>query len=160
MTDAAKRRNAQKMYGVICGALEKKGVQYTRDEERLTVRFNARGNDLPMEITMTADLRRQMVVVLSPLPQDVNPDRRLDMAVAVAVANNTIADGCFDYDLNSGRLFFRMNNSFIDCRYGEELVDYMINWSCAAIDHYNDRLVLLGTGGMDLQQFIEQIQGA
>lgn len=158
MTDERKRRNAQQMFAVIRSALEQMGAQYGVDEERLAVQFTTRGADLPMDITMTSDLRRQMVVVISALPVEVNPDRRLDMAVAVAVANNTIVDGGFDYDLNSGRLFFRMNNSFIDCTHGEGLVRYLIECSCKVIDHYNERFEMLGTGVIDLQKFIELAQ--
>ena len=159
MTDEQKLRNAQQMYSLIRTTLEKMGIQYGVNEERMAVRFTARGDDLPMEIHMISDLRRQMAVLLSPLPVDINPDRVLDMAVAVAVANSTLVDGCFDYDMNNGRLLYRMNNSFIDCQYGEGLVRYMLDCAFHVIDCYNEKFEMLGTGIIDLQKFMELVRG-
>lgn len=155
MTDEQKRQNAQRMFTLIRATLEEMGVQYGVNEERMTVRFTARGQDLPMDLYLSADLRRQMVVLLSPMPVEVNPDRVLDMAVAVSVANNTVVDGGFDYNVNEGRLYYRMNNSFIDCQYGSGLVKYLLDCAFHVIDRYNERFEQLGNGTIDLQKFIE-----
>ena len=73
----------------------------------------------------------------------------------VLFSGNTVVDGGFDYNMNEGRLYYRMNNSFIDCQYGSGLVKYLLDCAFHVIDRYNERFEQLGNGTIDLQKFIE-----
>lgn len=159
MTDEQKLQKAQQVYATIRAALDQRGWNYGVNDERLSVQVGVQGDDLPMEIRITADVRRQMLVLISPLPLVVKEDKRLDTAVAVAVANQTAVDGGFDFDLNNGRLYFRMNDTFIDCEPSVEVINHMVSCTCALVDHYNDRFMMLSSGLITLEKFIEMAQG-
>ena len=76
-------------------------------------------------------------------------------ALAVCVANDMMVHGSFDLDMSSGRIYFRMSNSFIDSQPGEELFFYLILCTCKMVDEYNDRFLMLAKDMIDLKKFIE-----
>ncbi len=79
----------------------------------------------------------------------------MEFAVAVCDANNGMIDGRFDYNINDGRLFFRMTSSFRESLIGEVLFQYMIICACRTIDAYNDKFFELAKGLISLDQFIK-----
>ena len=54
-------------------------------------------------------------------------------------------------------MFFRMSNSFIESRIGEELFAYLLMAACNVVDEYNDKFLMLGKGNLSLQQFLEEL---
>lgn len=155
MTDEQKLQNAQQAYATLCRTLDNHDWHYSKNEEKLAISCTARGDDLPIELTVTMDVKRQLVLVLSHLSMNIQEDKRIDVAMAVSVANNLMVDGCFDFDLLKGRLYFRMTNSFMDSQLGEDAFFYLVLCACQTIDEYNDRFLMLGKGMIDLKKFIE-----
>lgn len=155
MSDELKLQKARQTYETLCRSMDNHNWKYEKHDEKLAISCTARGDDLPMELTATVDADRQVVMVLSRLPMNIPEDKRIDVAMAVSVANNLMVDGCFDFDLGSGRLYFRMTNSFIDSVLGEDLFFYLILCACHTVDEYNDRFLMLSKGMIDLKKFIE-----
>ena len=145
---------AKAVYDTVREALIENGWKFQENEESLQVSATAIGEDLPMEITLTADAERQLLVVFSRLPISVPADVRIDLAVAVCFINNNMVDGCFDYDVEDGKIFFRLTSSFIDSEIGKEAVMYMVLCSCGTIDKYNDKLMMLSKGTLTVEQFL------
>lgn len=155
MSDELKLQKAQQIYRTLCSALDNHDWNYTKHEDDLAISCSARGDDLPVELTITVDAGRQLVMVLSRLPVNVQEDKRIDVAIAASVANNIMVDGSFDFDLMKGRLYFRMTNSFIDSELGEDVFFYLVLCACQTIDEYNDRFLMLAKNMIDLKKFIE-----
>ena len=155
MSEELKLQRAQQVYATMCAALDHNGWNYDRNDENLAISCVARGDDLPVELTMTVDARRQIVMVLSRLPVVIPEDKRIETVLAVAKANDLMVDGSFDLDMGSGKLYFRITNSFMDSQLGEEVFMYLILCACHTIDEYNDRFLMLAKGMMDLGKFIE-----
>ena len=155
---ANKHEQALAVFNGLCANLDAHEFHYQRHEDRLTIEGTARGNDFPMEINIEVDEDRQLVILLSHQPLVVPEDKRLDMAVAVSVVNNSLIDGSFDFDLKGGHMFFRMTSSFRDSLVGDELFTYMIAVSLHTIDEYNDKFFMLAKGMMTLEQFLERFQ--
>ena len=65
-----------------------------------------------------------------------------------------LADGSFDYDITDGMIGFRLTYAFHDSVIGENLLQYMISWSLAVIDKYNDKFLAIDKGFLSLQDFI------
>ena len=80
------------------------------------------------------------------------------MSVAVSIANYGLVDGSFDYNIVSGKIYFRMTNSFIDSTVSKDLIMYLILCSCKTIDDYNDKFLMLSNGTISLEKFIESEQ--
>ncbi len=147
-------RKAQEMFGVLCRTLEDNDWNYKKNEEALTIECGAQGEDLPIELRIEVDAERKLVILLSTIPARIPEDKRLDAAVAVSVVNNILVDGCFDYNVKTGNLLFRMTNSYMESTLSKEVFDYMLFCSCKTIDDYNDKFFALAKNMMTIQQFI------
>ena len=149
-----KLERAQKVYETMCNTLDSLEWNYQKNEENLSIRCGAQGDDLPMDISIRVDADRQLIILLSLLPFVVSEEKRLEVAIATSVANNGLVDGSFDFDVTDGHMFFRMTSSFIESEIGNELFAYMIMVSCHTIDDYNDRFLMLAKGMMTVQDFM------
>ena len=148
---------AKSVYATLCRTLEKNDWRYTSNEEELKISCGAQGEDLPMELDIRVDADRMLVMLLSLVPFTIQEDKRLEVAIAVSAINNALVDGCFDYDITSGRMFFRMTNSFIESQLGEDLFSYMLFCSCQTIDEYNDKLLMVSKGMLPIEQFLKSM---
>ena len=146
---------AQKVFATFCATMDADDWNYRKDEEKLRIECGARGEDLPIELNISVDADRQLLMVISQMPVVTPEDKRLDVAVAVSVVNNQLVNGYFDYDVNSGKMFFRMVNTIRDSVIGKELCAYMLYVSCKTVDEYNDKFLMLAKGIMTLEKFLE-----
>ena len=144
-------------FATICMALDENDWKYKKDGENLVIECGAQGDDLPMDLTIKVDARRQFVMLFSRMPFVIQEDKRLDMAVAVSAVNNALADGCFDYDVLTGRMYFRMTNTFMDSKMDREVFTYMLYCSCQTIDEYNDKFLMLAKGMLDMEKFLAAV---
>lgn len=156
MSEVKNLEQAKSAFTTLCNALDGHKLRYQKDEEKLSIQCGIQGDDLPVEINMQLDADRMLVMALSHMPFKVKEEKRLEMAVAVSAINDMLVDGCFDYDVASGNMFFRMTNSIIDSVLGAEVFSYMFFCSCHVIDEYNDKFLMLSTGMISLEQFLEK----
>ncbi|MGN0114783.1 MAG: hypothetical protein ACI396_05610, partial [Acutalibacteraceae bacterium] len=131
-----KLARAQKVFNTMCETFSSNEWFYTKDEGSLSIEFKVKGDDLPMEFNVKIDAKRQLIMLLSQLPFTVPEDKRLDVAIAVSVVNNKLADGSFDYDIATGTLLFRMTSSFMESDIGNDLFMYLMICSSNTIDDY------------------------
>ena len=149
-----KYTKAKAVFDTTCEALRGEDWRFTTDDEELKIHTQAIGEDLPMDIMIDVNAKRQLVLVISKLPLTVPENKLVDLAIAVNVINYQLVDGSFDFDLKSGRIFFRLTSSFRESKVGKEAVLYMLMCSCKTIDEYNDKLLLLAKGLLDIDQFV------
>ena len=157
MAEQKNLEQAQAAFATLCQALDKHEWHYKKNEEELTIESGAQGDDLPMEITVKIDPNRDLVLLISHIPFVIQDDKRLDVAIAVSAVNNALVDGCFDYDISSGHMFFRMTNSFLESKLSEDVFMYMLLCSCQTIDEYNDKFLMLAKGMVSIQQFLSTL---
>lgn len=154
MAEQNKLEEAKVAYGTLCQALDRYELHYEKNEEKLSIECDIQGDDLPMEITVNVDADRMLAILISHMPFVIQEDKRLDVAIAVSAINNALVDGCFDYDVASGHMFFRMTNSFLESKISEEVFAYMLFCSCQTIDEYNDKFLMLAKGMISIEQFL------
>lgn len=154
MAEVKDLERAKYIFSTLCQALDKNDWRYKKDEEDLSIECGAQGDDLPIELKIRVDAERQLVLLISFLPFAISEEKRIDVAIAVSTINNVLVDGCFDYDVSSGKLLFRMTNSFMDSMLSEEVFTYLLLCSCKTIDDYNDKLLMLSKGLLSIEQFI------
>ncbi len=157
MADEKNIAQAKAAFSTLCQALDKHEWHYEKEEEKLSIECGAQGEDLPMKITVKVDADRRLIMLLSHLPFVIQEDKRLDVAIAVSAINNALVDGCFDYDVASGHMFFRMTNSFLESTISEEVFTYMLFCSCQTIDEYNDKFLMLAKGMISIEQFLSTL---
>ena len=146
---------AKGVFDTLCAALNHNDWKYEKNTEKLRIIVNARGDDLPMEVIISVEADRGVVFLMSRLPVKTPEDKRIDLALAVAAANDGMRWGNFDYDIRDGELYFRMAECFIDSLLGEECLYSMVMTAFSTIDDYNDRFLMLAKGMIDLEKFVE-----
>lgn len=157
MAELKNMEQAKVAFATLCQTLDNHEWHYKKNEEKLSIECGARGDDLPIEITVTVDADRMLVMLISHIPFVIQEDKRLDVAIAVSAINNVLVDGCFDYDIASGHMFFRMTNSFLESKISEEVFSYMIFCSCQTIDEYNDKFLMLAKGLISIEQLLAAV---
>lgn len=155
MKESSKRLAAAKVYYDFCKMMDDEKWKYEGNEENFSIVCNAVGEDLPIELVIRMDVDRQLVLVLSRLPYNIPEEKRVDVAVAVSVINNTLVDGSVDFNLESGHVFFRMTNSYMDSNLSSEVYRYLLYCACKTVDTFNDKLLMLSKGIIDVEQFIK-----
>lgn len=159
MADAIKMAAAQKVYATVCAALDERGWTYDRDDEHLVVRTGAKTEDLPVHHVFMVDAERQFLRVASPIPLEMAEDKRAEGAIVTSVATMGLPDGNFDYNLQTGRIAFRITACFRGSEIGKGLVHYFIDRTNAVVDHYNDRFEAVNSGKMSVADFVALDKG-
>ena len=157
MIDTAAAEKAKIVFDTLCACIEMRNWSFDKDEDRLLVHFVVSGDDLPMRFIMIVDAERQLVRLLSQMPFSVPEDKRIEGAIATCAATNTLANGCFNYDISDGSIGFRMSASFRESEIGEDLFSYMIDFSCTAVDEFNDKLWGVSKGFLSISDFLKSI---
>lgn len=146
---------ARETFATLCSMLDNKGWHYEKKEDELLIKSGAKGDDLPIDFIMTVDPQSEIVTFLSLLPFKADEDKRIDMALAVCVANYGLKDGSFDYKVEDGSIIFRLTSSYRGSTLSENLFEYMLMVSATTVDEYNDKFFMISKGAMSIQQFIE-----
>lgn len=155
MADALKLAVAQKVYQLVCAAIDERGWNYDKDDTDLVIRFGVHGNDIPVHHVIVVDAERQLLRMMSPLPFEMAEDKRTEGAIVTNVASMGLRDGNFDYDVFTGRILFRATASFYGSEIGKGMIHYLIDCVNAVMDHYNDRFEAVNSGKMSVQEFID-----
>ena len=141
-----------KVFQTLCSMLDHRNWKYEKDEEKLTVKCTARGDDLPMPLHIRVDCGRYVLRFFSPI-FTVDEKKRQEMALAVAMVNFVLVNGCFALDLRDGELTFRLAAPYHDSILSESLLDDLLIIVCMTVDEYNDKLFMLGQNMMTLEAF-------
>jgi len=155
MSEELNKKQAQSVYETFCKTLDARNWKYTRHDEDLVITCGVRGEDLPMDLVIIVNPKAQVVSVISQLPFSIPEDKRVDMAMAVCVANNGLINGTFDFNVLKGDIRFRVVSSFRESILSEELFNYMLIIAAGTVDQYNDKFLMISKGMMSLQQLIE-----
>ncbi len=158
MSEEKDLKQAQVVYKALCEMLDERDWHYEKNEEDLTIKCGAQGEDLPMEIIVVVDKQRQLISLLSQMPFAVPENRRTALAIAVSQANNGMVDGSFDFDYSSGRIVFRMTSSYRESLIGKELFEYMLMCACFTIDNYNDKFLIVAKSEMSTEEILDYVK--
>ena len=156
MADEKQLRQAKSVYKTLCAMLDDKEWHYDKNEEELSISCGARGDDLPIPIHINVMPEKQLVTISSGMIFEVPQDRRVHMAVAVSVANETMVDGSFDF--LSGNFGFRLTACYHESLIGKDLLEYMLMCTCITVDRYNDKFAAIAQNNMDLDEVVQFIK--
>lgn len=153
MSEETKIR-AKKIFETAKKEFDSRDWHYKAIEEDNVIITGAKGDDLPIDIKMIISEELELAIVYSKIPVTISEDKRIEAAIAVNMVNNLLVDGCFEYRINTGDIFFRLTNSFADTELSGEILMKMVMLSCSVVDDYNDRFLLFNNGTLSLENFI------
>lgn len=157
MTNDEKLQAAKKVYSIVCDALDGEGWQYEKNEDRLSVEAITKGDDFPITFYMKAHEKTGALTFVSKMPFVIPHDKRMDVALAICMINDSIVNGFFDFNIPNGEVYFRMSSTFIGVEMSKEVPVYLLYSSCSTVDRYNDVLFMISKGMMSLSQLEEMI---
>jgi len=157
MSEDINLAEAKKVLASLIEELEECGWRYELIEDKLLVHFSGRGDDLPMEFFISVDPERELVTSRSVLPFELDPEKLIESSVAVALVNYKLVDGNFEFDPKEGHLFFKLTSSFKDSLLSKEFFKYLIHFAVVIVDEFNEKLLMLAKGMIDLEKFMEII---
>ena len=144
-------------FDAICASLDERRWVYEKDKENFKLTVKANGQDLFMQIDISCDVNKRVVMLLSRLPFTVAEDRRVEMAQAINYINAYLGEGSFDYHFKNGSIFFRMTSGYRGSVLSKSMFDRMIMMSFATVDQYNDKLLLYSLGSLSLEGLVQKI---
>ena len=150
-----KMERAKKVYATLCEALDERNWKYEKVDDELLVHFSVNGDDLPIQYIIFVDVDRQLIRLLSHMSFDMSEDKRIDGAIATCHATYGLRDGSFDYDLSDGKIVYRMTSAFLDNEVPVSVIQYMIDFTGAVVDKYNDKFFALNKGFLTIEKFLE-----
>ena len=112
MTDKEKLINAQKIYKIICDYFDKNKWVYTKTEDKLRVNLSMQGDNMPMEIALDIDVKRELINLYVKLSFVFNDEKRIDGSLATSLINYRLYDEAFDYNVKSGEVYLRQTASY------------------------------------------------
>lgn len=154
-----KQKAAKKIYDTMVAALKEKEWAFEEKPDDLTVVSGYVGDDLPIHFIISVDVDREVIRFFSPMPYHIQEEKRVEMALAVNVANYGLVNGSFDFDINDGEIRFRLTTSFCGCEIGKDFFMDMMATALLTTDNYNDKFLMLSKGAITLQQFIQMENG-
>lgn len=149
---------AKATFDSLCKMLDNRGWDYKKFEEDLIIKSGIRGDDFPIDFIVRVSPECEIVSFISWLPFNVSEEKRVDMAIAVCVANYGLVDGSFDYNVADGSIMFRLTSGYKGSTLSDDLLENMLLISAAIIDKYNDKFFMIAKDMMTIQQFIESEQ--
>ncbi len=148
---------AKQVYQKLIAMLDARDWHYERDDEKMAVKAGIKGDDLPIHFTMSVRPDMEIVQIMSWMPFEVPEDKRVDIAIAVCVANYTLAQGCFDFSIENGNLLFRMTTNYMKSELSDDLLEHIIFLSAATVDRFNDKFFMVTKGMLSIDDFIKQV---
>ena len=149
----SKEMEAKSLYKTLCQTLDNMKWTYSKEEDKLTIRTSAIGNDLSMKIMIRIDADRQVMYLKSPMPFTIPESTRDKMGKAIIIANYTMLNGSFEFDFSDGYLAFKMVVPYMESIISEAVCKYMIVLSCSMTDKFNDKFQALAEDRMTLAEF-------
>lgn len=148
-----KEKEARSLYKTLCQTLDNMKWRYDKEEDKFIIRTSAVGKDLSMKLFMKIDADRQVMYLKSPMPFDIPAYSREKLTTAIIMANYSMLNGSFEFDLNDGYLAFKMVIPYMESIISEKVCHYMITLSCSMTDKFNDKFKALVDGSMSLSEF-------
>ena len=154
--DGVYEAEGKAMFSLIQNVLKEKQADYEADEYRLSLTFRAKHGRKQIPITMLVDAPRQLILVMSWLPFQVRPIRRVDMAVATLYAGSTLSEGKLVYQIFDGSIHYRTEGIYARSEIGSTYIDHLITSAVVAVEKYSQQLQLLNDGDISLKTFLSQ----
>lgn len=148
---------ARAVYDTVCAALDKMKWVYDKEEEELAITTGAKGTDLPIDIVIRVIPEAEVLSVQVPFAFEVPDEHSIDVAIAVSAANYGLIRGCFDYDMTTGDLRFRICAPYNgNTTLAEDVVEMLVLIAATTVDSYQTRLLMVAKGVVTPSQFLAE----
>ena len=147
---------ARAIFNRIVSALDSRNLKYQTDYDNFRFHISFSTDDLDVKVAIVVDAERDLIRLVSILPFSFPEDKRVEGAVATAIANHGMVHGSFDFNFSDGQILFKLASSYKGGSVDEECIHYLLGVAVGTIDQYDDRFLALAKGNMSLTAFMEK----
>ncbi len=162
MTESQKNNQARMTLAAVENALRSYGWNYRpwNSEYSLVTQggLECDGWECDIGIRVRANQQALTMIFQPPIP-DILKNKPVEAAVAVCAANASIPDGCFNFDVEEGRLYFRVAHWYGDCAPGPKLIESMLSTGLNTVSHYMEDFRNIANGRLAAMDFVERERG-
>lgn len=129
-------------FEALYALLEKNDIRYElMDDRRVKCFVPSCGGDIPLYFGI--DSFKMLVTLYSPVPFGISQEKTADIAVAVCLINNALADGGFCFDMKTRMIYFKMTFSFYNGGIPDSVFEYMLSAAADAVEIYEPKLRII-----------------
>jgi hypothetical protein len=152
-------QNGQNALRTVSRVLTSIGWHPQETEYEGVLRVDFSGDHIPISEAL-ADVRieYERFIYFLNFGERVPPDRCDEMAEFLTRANFGLVIGCFEFDLDDGRVRFRSSIDFTNSELTETLIRNSIRSSMDAVERYGDAIVKVLRGELDAMQAIKEVE--
>ncbi len=154
-------RRTKSAFDTFCAYFDGRNLKYTTEttETGYKISISGKGDDLTMSFNIYFNSKYQLISILSQMPFNVEKEKIADGAVACAIITDNLREGSFDFNIDSGAIFFRITSSYMGMEVSHDLCAHMFEISTYTVDRYNDKLFMLAKGGYSTSELYKFVKG-
>ena len=149
-----KREEAAAAFEAVRTYMDGRNLHYSADEEDLNIECNFTGPNLPIEMRIHVFPDQHILLVSAAMPFTMKKEKRVDAAIAVCMANDSIMNGRFEYKIGEGQISFRLAEAYHGMELSSEVIDYAIGCTIGTFTRMSERFFGLNAGMIDLEHFL------
>lgn len=142
----------QKTFNRFCEMLDENGYKYSKND-KFVINTGFNTDDLPVDMTILFDNKFELIVLISEMPFSVSKDKFFDMAYMLSLVNMSLPDGCFQYDMQSGKICFRITLNYMHSIISKKAMQYLLDMAYFTIDKFNDKMFMFLKDKMTFEEF-------
>ncbi len=148
-------KNAAVVFKAICDAIEERNWKYETNLDTLSAYVFLNTEDLPLNLSFSVNMKQEIVEVLSLLPFEFRPEKRVEGAIACSFVTLMLRQGAFVTDYDSGSTWFRLAASYRDMVVTKDFIGWLLTIAAVCVDHYNDKLYMVDRGELSVSDFMK-----
>ena len=147
---------AKNAFETFCAYFDGRGLKYDRNDGgdgNYSISISGKGKDLSMNFFIAISAKNELLSILSEMPFTFEQNKIVEGVIATTIVTDLLREGSFDFDIKSGRIFYRLTTSFNQMEVTKELCAHMFEISTYTVDRYNDKLFMVAKGAMSSEEF-------
>lgn len=156
MATEKQKKAAKTVFDTVIRHMDTVGLKYDvidMPNDAYMLKLGFKGDDLPIELFVIVDADKELIMVKSPEFTTFSSDNIPTAALAICAVNDAILDGSYALDIDTGSVMWTVTSCFRGSLVGEETIRYLIGVSAQTVDEYNEKLMMLNLGIIDLDGF-------
>lgn len=157
---------ATEAYRAVANVLKRKNYTLNLNWEALTFPpFTIKTDNLDIKLTFSINKTQKLILLTSVLPFSFPQQKAFECEYAINLINYYLLNGHFYYDYDSSTIYYIVSNCYYfpqgirpNMLKYENIVTDMLEETINTIDKYDDLLLNLALGAIDLTQFIQKLK--
>ena len=148
---------ARENLDILCKTLDEDGINYNRDDEKLTVHTAIKGKNTDILVAISFSPEVGVLSFMCPVEVEVPENYRGQFAIAVSRINFAMLEGGYDFNPQSGAVMYRLSTCYEESVLNGDAFRYLLFTSFKHSDEYHPALKTVAERQLTPDQIINFI---